>query len=257
MQNHSKRRRGIMSYPRFFVDFDAIGERTVLLDGESAQHISRSLRMREGERIVVCDPDGKEYECILEGFSSETVTAVIDDVRRNVSEPCYKAVVYQACPKSDKMDSIVQKAVELGAGEIVCFMSDRCVARYDGKGFEKKCTRWQKIALEAAKQSGRGVVPKVRWLPDLKSVLGEMNAPDVCFMCYEDEDGLTLKKLVRGAAENACYRFIIGPEGGFSEKEAQTCRENGVFTVGLGKRILRTETASGYVLACLSYEKEL
>lgn len=246
-----------MSYPRFFVDLETIEGNTVTLDGESAQHISRSLRMKAGEKIVVCDSGKKEYECILEDFSPDTVTAKIVDVRRNVSEPEYNAVLYQACPKGDKMDSIVQKAVELGVSEIVAFMSDRCVARYDEKGFEKKCARWQKIAKEAAKQSGRGCVPCVRWLPDLKSAVGEGIKKGICFMCYEDEDALTLKTLLKDSADGADYSFIIGPEGGFSEGEADYCRENGVKTVGLGKRILRTETASGYVLACISYEKEL
>ena len=245
-----------MSYPRFFVGFDSIDESTVVLTGESAQHISKSLRMKAGEIIVVCDTEKKEYECVLEGFTADSVTARIVDVRRNASEPLYNAVVYQACPKSDKMDSIVQKAVELGANGIVAFMSDRCIARYDGKDFEKKCARWQKIAQEAAKQSGRGCVPYVKWLPDLKSVICEVSNSGLGFMCYEDEAALTLKELISGCGQND-FSFIIGPEGGFSEKEAQACRDSGIKTVGLGKRILRTETASGYVLAALSYEKEL
>ncbi|MBQ4117164.1 MAG: 16S rRNA (uracil(1498)-N(3))-methyltransferase [Clostridia bacterium] len=246
-----------MSYPRFFGDFEITDGNTVVIDGESAQHISRSLRMKAGERIVVCDGAEKEYECVLEAFSADSVTAKIVDVSRSVSEPLYRAIVYQACPKSDKMDSIVQKAVELGAHGIVCFMSDRCVARYDEKGFEKKCARWQKIALEAAKQSGRGYIPYVRWLPNLKSVIAEISETGVGFMCYEDEETLTLKEYLSMWQNEENYSFIIGSEGGFSEKEAQMCREGGIKTVGLGKRILRTETASGYVLACLSYEKEL
>lgn len=246
-----------MSYPRFFVDFESIEGSTIVLDGESAQHISRSLRMTAGERIIVCDTKRNEYECVLERFSADSVTARIEDVRRSVSEPCYEAVVYQACPKSDKMDSIVQKAVELGACGIVAFMSERCIARYDAKDFEKKCARWQKIAKEAAKQSGRGCVPYVRWLPDLNSVISEINEKGNGFMCYEDESALTLKEYVLSEENKNSFYFIIGSEGGFSEKEALRCRENGIKTVGLGKRILRTETASGYVLACLSYEREL
>lgn len=246
-----------MSYPRFFDDFEIVDGNTVIIGGESAQHISRSLRMKAGEKIIVCDGSEKEYECVLEDFSSNSVTAKIVDVSRSVSEPSYKAIVYQACPKSDKMDTIVQKAVELGAHGIVCFMSDRCVARYDEKGFEKKCARWQKIALEAAKQSGRGYVPFVRWLSDLKSVIAEMADNGLGFMCYEDEEALNLKELISLSQNEKVFSFIIGPEGGFSEKEAQMCRDSGIKTVGLGRRILRTETASGYVLSCLSYEKEM
>lgn len=246
-----------MSYPRFFANFECMGDGNVVITGESAQHISRSLRMKAGERIVVCDGEKKEYECVLESFSSDSVTAKIVDVRRNASEPLYNAVVYQACPKSDKMDGIVQKAVELGACGIVAFLSGRCVVKYDAKDFEKKCARWQKIAMEAAKQSGRGCVPFVRWLPDLKTAVAEMTEKGTAFMCYEDEDTVTLKELVSGNKGETDYSFLIGPEGGFSEKEAEHCIEKGIRTVGLGKRILRTETASGYVLACLSYEKEL
>ena len=245
-----------MSYPRFFVESEIIDGNSVILGGESAHHISRSLRMKVGERIVVCDEKRNEYECVIESFSSESVVAKIEDVRRSLSEPDYKITLYQACPKSDKMDTIVQKAVELGVNEIVAFLSDRCIARYDSKDFEKKCARWQKIALEAAKQSGRGYVPKVRWLADLKSVISEAGNEQL-FMCYEDEDKITLKQFLKERENEKTFSFIIGSEGGFSPKEADCCRENGVVTVGLGQRILRTETASGYVLSCFAYEREL
>lgn len=246
-----------MSYPRFFVDVDTVEGNVIVLDGESAQHISRSLRMTAGQRIVVCDKTGNEYRCVLGGFTAESVSAVIEDVSRNASEPSYYATVYQACPKSDKMDSIVQKAVELGVSEIVAFMSSRCVVRYDEKDFEKKLARWQKIAAEAAKQSGRGRIPAVRRLGSLKEAVLEINERGGGFMCYEDEEALTLKEYLSESGNGDRLSFVIGPEGGFSPEEADICRRNGIKTVGLGKRILRTETASGYVLACLSYVKEL
>lgn len=246
-----------MSYPRFFVNSEGMEGKSITLSGESAHHISKSLRMKAGERIIVCDSKKNEYECVLEDFSAETVEARIEDVRRCLSEPEYSVVLYQACPKSDKMDTIVQKAVELGVNEIVAFLSDRCIARYDAKDFEKKCVRWQKIALEAAKQSGRGYVPRVRWLADLKSVICEATQEGVAFMCYEDEERITLKQMLNMHDKEKTFSFIIGSEGGFSVKEADYCRENGVLTVGLGSRILRTETASGYVLSCFAYEREL
>lgn len=246
-----------MSYPRFFVDMECIDGNTITLIGESMHHISKSLRMKAGERIIVCDKKKNEYECVLESFSAEEVVARIEDVRRCLSEPEYKVVLYQACPKSDKMDMIVQKAVELGVHGIVAFMSDRCIARYDAKDFEKKCARWQKIALEAAKQSGRGYVPYVRWVTDLKSAVSDAKENGTAFMCYEDEDTLTLKEFYKSKSKENSFSFIIGSEGGFSTKEAEYCRGNGVQTVGLGNRILRTETASGYVLSCIAYEREL
>ncbi|MBR6681989.1 MAG: 16S rRNA (uracil(1498)-N(3))-methyltransferase [Clostridia bacterium] len=246
-----------MSYPRFFVLSEKINGSVITLDGESAQHVSRSLRMRAGEKIVVCDENKNEYECELASFTSDTVEAKIMDMKRSVSEPLYNAVVYQACPKGDKMDSIVQKAVELGACGIVAFVSDRCIAKYDGTSFPKKCARWQKIALEAAKQSGRGSVPFVRWLPNIGAAIEEAAMSNVALVCYEEEDKLTLKELLKKNKGAQSISFIIGPEGGLSANEVDMCREKGIHAVTLGNRILRTETASSYVLSCLSYEMEL
>ncbi len=246
-----------MSFPRFFVDSDFIEGDCVVLVGESANHISRSLRMKAGEKIIVCDKKTNEYECVLDKFSADSVEAKIIDVRRSVSEPTYNVVLFQACPKSDKMDIIVQKAVELGAKGIVGFLSERCVARYDAKDFEKKCIRWQKIALEAAKQSGRGYVPFVMWVADLRTAVEKAKSNGKTFMCYENEEQITLKEYISEHTNESDFSFIIGSEGGFSAEEADYCRENGVTTVGLGNRILRTETASGYVLSCFSYEREL
>lgn len=246
-----------MSYPRFFVDTAGIEGGVISLVGDSMHHISHSLRMKAGERIVVCDSMKNEYECVLEAFSSESVEARIVDVRRSVSEPEYEVILYQACPKSDKMDMIVQKAVELGVHGIVAFVSDRCIARYDAKDFEKKCARWQKIALEASKQSGRGYVPFVKWTSGLKGAVDEAKMHGNAFMCYEDEQTVTLKEYLEKNKKENKFSFIIGSEGGFSQKEAEYCRENGVDTVGLGNRILRTETASGYVLSCISFDREL
>ncbi len=246
-----------MSYPRFFVDLESIKGNIVNITGESARHISKSLRMKPNERIVVCDGNSNEYECVLESFTEESVIAKIEDMRRSVTEPKYEITVYQASPKGDKTDSIVQKGVELGATSIVLFLSDRCIARYDRTSAEKKITRWQKIANEASKQSGRGCVPIVRWLPDLKSVIEECSETDSAFMCYEDEETLGLKEYLSNIKDAESISFIIGPEGGFSKEEAELCKSKGIATVGLGKRILRTETASSFVLSCISYESEL
>ena len=246
-----------MSYPRFFVDFESVNGGTIILGGESARHISRSLRMTVGERIVVCDSEKNEHLCVIRSFSSDQVTVEVESVSKSEAEPCYEAVVYQACPKGDKMDSIVQKAVELGAYGIVAFLSDRCVARYDAAGFEKKCQRWQKIALEAAKQCGRGQVPYVRWLPDLKSVVEEIASSGSGFMCYEDESAVTLKEYEAQNADKKSIGFIVGSEGGFSLNEVEIAREAGMEICGLGKRILRCETAPAFALACLTYKFEL
>ena len=140
-----------MSYPRFFVLSEKINGSVITLEGESAQHISRSLRMRAGEKIVVCDENKNEYECELVSFTADTVSARILEARKNETEPVYRAILYQALPKGDKMEYIVQKAVELGVSEIIPFSCERCISRLDDKSAKRKTERWQKIADGAAK----------------------------------------------------------------------------------------------------------
>lgn len=249
-----------MSYPRFFVTNEAFGDGNVTLKGEAAHHISKSLRMRKGEMIIVCDDAGNEYTCELVAFTDDRVEGKITDMCRSAVEPPYDAVLYQACPKGDKMDTVVQKAVELGAAKIVAFVGQRSIARYDGEGLAKKCARWQKIAEEAAKQSGRGRVPVVTYALDTSQAVGEMTKHDLSFMCYEGKGasfiGNIIKEMPEKKNERPVISFMIGPEGGFSDKEVTLCREAGIHLANLGKRILRTETASGFVLSCLLYEMD-
>ena len=147
--------------PRFFVRDDAISEDSILITGSDALHISRSLRMREGEEITVCDMQRREYRCRLAAFTADTVTAEILSVQESATEPPYHATLYMALPKGDKMELIIQKSVELGVARIVPFASSRSVVRLDRAGGEKKRERWQKIADAAAGQCGRGILPVV------------------------------------------------------------------------------------------------
>lgn len=247
--------------PRFFIEPSQIGiadggKRTVLIMGDDAAHITKSLRMKPGERVTVCDGDLGEYDCVVRE-TGDTVTLDVCAERRSETEPPYFAVVYQALVKGDKFDTVIQKATECGASRIVPFISERCVVRMTPKDAEKKRARWQRIALEAAKQCGRGRVPEVAPLMDFSSAVGEAAKSDAALFCYEDEKGRGLPDALKGDGKPNSISVMIGSEGGFSPAEAAKAAECGMKAVSLGKRILRTETASSFVLACLSYSFEL
>ena len=153
--------KGEENMPRFFVDVNQIGDGEVTLIGDDAHHISRSLRMAAGEEITVCDGNGTEYQCRLTSFLPDHVVAQILDRRETDTEPPYRAEVWQALPKGEKLDSIIQKSVECGAWRISLFESERCIVRVKDGDRDKKGDRRNRIALEAAKQCGRGVIPRV------------------------------------------------------------------------------------------------
>ena len=159
--------------------------------------------------------------------------------------------------KGDKFDTVVQKAVECGVTKIIPFITDRCVVRLDKKGASKKAERWQRIALEAAKQCGRSIIPEIGELMTFKEAIADASNADIPLFCYEAERGYTLSSALADAPEHPAISIVIGSEGGFSIAEAEYAEARGMKSVGLGKRILRTETASSFVLACISYEFEL
>ena len=249
--------------PRFFVRQEQIYGDVVNIVGEDAHHISRSLRMAAGERITVCDMQGNEYDCVLEGFEEKSVTARVIDKRHSENEPACYVKLFQALPKGDKLDSIIQKAVECGVSEIIPFESERCVVRIKSDSEEKKNQRRQRIAAEAAKQCGRSVIPEVKSSVLFSDVLELARTSELCIFCYEGDGTTPLGAILKEEAQKnggelpKNVSIIIGSEGGFSQNEAQRCRELGMRMTGLGKRILRTETASGFVLACLVCFSEL
>lgn len=257
--------------PRFFVRADAISEDSILITGSDALHISRSLRMREGEEITVCDMRRLEYRCRLAGFTAETVTAEILSVQACATEPPYFATLYMALPKGDKMEWIIQKSVELGVSKIVPFASSRSVVRLDHTAGEKKRERWQKIADAAAGQCGRGILPEVtapvRFEDALHEAAGSKEKGGLSFFCYEGETASenALPKLLQNARSELRgdadavpnLSFFVGAEGGFAVEEVEKAKAAGLPSVGLGPRILRCETAPLLVLSCLSYAFEL
>ncbi len=247
--------------PRFFVDVNQIVNGEVTLTGDDAHHVSRSLRMAAGEQITVCDGNGMEYRCELTAFLPDHVRGRILEQRAAETEPPYQATVWQALPKGEKLDTIIQKSVECGAVEISLFESERCIVR--AKDGDRKGDRRNRIALEAAKQCGRGIIPKVTASVTFREAVREASKADLALFCYEGEGTRPLPEVVKSFRE--CFQsetvpkitVMVGSEGGFSKLEAEYAQECGMKPVGLGKRILRTETAAAFVLGCLSYEMEL
>ncbi len=249
--------------PRFFVNTEKIHEGTVTFTGNDAHHISRSLRMAAGESVTVCDGQGTEYQCELTEFLPDCVRATVLSSEPSRTEPPFRATVYQALPKGEKLDSIIQKSVECGACEIALFESERCIVRIKDGEKDKKGERRQRIALEAAKQCGRGVIPTVSAPVSYRQMLTRAASADLALFCYEGEGTESLVEVVRGykATQKTeslpSVSIVVGSEGGFSESEAAEARKSGMKLVGLGPRILRTETAAAFVLGCLVYELEL
>ena len=229
----------------------------ITVTGDDARHISKSLRMAVGDTVMICDMQKNEYECTIESFIDGDVQLRAVRVSQNDTEPTHKAYLYQALPKGDKFDVIVQKAVEMGVHEIVPFVSERCIVR---EAKANKLERWRRIAYEAAKQCGRGIIPQVREPLTYDAMLSECASDGFGFMCYEGDGTLPLVRLLdetENGKPHGTLRFIIGSEGGFSLDETERAKAKGLRLAGLGKRILRCETASGFVLAVLAARYEL
>ena len=249
--------------PRFFIRNEQIDNNMIKIIGDDAFHISRSLRMAAGEHITACDEKGMEYDCILERFEPDSVSAKICDVRESEVEPPFFAHVYQGLPKGDKLETVIQKAVECGASSVTPFESEFCIAKSKPEAEEKRKDRRNKIAAEAAKQCGRAVLPRVGSTLSFKEMLDEAKKVDLVLFCYEGEGTVPLGRAIENLPElikekgKINISVIVGSEGGFSENEVKAIKDAGFMPCGLGKRILRTETASSFVLSCIVYETEL
>ena len=223
--------------PRFFVNEKP--EEMYVITGEDATHIGRSLRMKPGEELTLCF-DGYDYFGVIDKITDNEVFVNIRYNSLSKSEPDVFLTLFQAIPKGDKMEMIIQKAVELGASRIVPVLTDRCVSRPDEKSFAKKLSRYQKISESASKQSGRGIIPEITGILNVKQAAEELSKCDVALVCYE-KGGISLNDA--GLEKGKSIGVFIGSEGGFEEKEVQICIEKGAKAVGLGNRILRCETA--------------
>ncbi len=243
---------------QFFVEPGQIRDKEVIITGSDVNHIRNVLRMRPGEEIAVSNGiDGREYRCGIERFTEDKVICTLRFVKEDGVELPSRIFLFQGLPKADKMELIVQKAVELGAYEVIPVAARRCVVRLDAKKAAAKIGRWQGIAEAAAKQSKRGVIPNVHSVMNMREAVAYAGTMDIRVIPYELAEDMGHTRDVIGAVEpGKDIAVFIGPEGGFEECEVQMAMEAGIEPITLGKRILRTETAGLTVLSWLMYHLE-
>lgn len=222
---------------KLFVDF--IPENKIILDEEQSRHIAKSLRMKVGDMLMLTCGDGFDYGCIIDEITANEVILSVCYKQANNSEPSVKVSLYQGVPKGDKLEDVIQKCTELGIHDITPVITHRSVSHPDEKAARKKQVRYQKIALEAAQQSGRGIVPEIRQMTSLKNAVENDNA-QLKILFYEG-GGESLKSLIPKDINSVS--IYIGPEGGFEKSEVELIKSKGGEIASLGARILRTQTA--------------
>lgn len=243
---------------QFFVDPGQIRGTKVTITGKDVNHIKNVLRMKKGEKISVSNGfDGKEYQCEIEELLDDVIICTLFRMKDESSELPSRVYLFQGLPKSDKMELILQKAVELGVYEVIPVSCKRAVVKLDEKKEKSKLIRWQGIAEAAAKQSKRGIIPEVKNVMTMKEAISYSKCCPVRMIPYEHAEGIDKTKEIIGALKpGEDIAVFIGPEGGFEESEIEEAMENGIAPVTLGKRILRTETAGMTVLSWIMYQLE-
>ena len=236
--------------PRFFCE--NISKNTFSVEGEDAKHIVKVLRYNNGDKIILCDMKGTDYLGEITNADPLCVSGNILQSCPCENEPNINLRLYMAMPKGDKSEFIVQKATELGTTEIIFMLTHRCVSRPDTKSFKKKLERYNKIAFEAAKQSQRGIIPKVRGLLSYNEALAECK--DFTKILFYEHSDAPLKSLLKNSSKNIAV--FIGSEGGFEENEVELAKKAGAVSASLGKRILRCETAPIASISAIMYEKD-
>ena len=241
---------------QFFVDDTQISETDIVIEGSDVNHIKNVLRMKCGEKIRISSATGRNFFCNIAEISGELVRAeILEELEDNTEFPC-KIYLFQGLPKSDKMEFIVQKAVELGVHEIIPVSMKNCVVKLDEKKAASKVNRWQEIAKSAAKQSKRSLIPSVVMPLSYKLAVERAKELDIVLVPYENERGMQATREVIAAIEpGQSIGIFIGPEGGFDSSEIEFVRED-AHLISLGNRILRTETAGLATLAMLIYQLE-
>lgn len=240
--------------PRFFVKSNQIKQDNIEILGEDIKHIKNVLRKNIGDKIEICDSEsGKSYNCeITQLYDNSILTHIIEEYPEISSS--IQVDIFQGLPKSDKMELIIQKSVELGVNKIIPVSMKRCVVKLDNKESVKKIARWQKISESAAKQCGRNNIPEISNVITLKDI--DVSQYDVLIVCYENEKVNTLKAELAKINTDSEIKIgvVIGPEGGLDEQEVELLKNNGAKIVTLGNRILRTETVALNILSILMYQ---
>lgn len=246
--------------PKFFVN--KVENNQIIINGEDVNHIKNVLRKKAEDTLEICNNQTQEnFLCKIEIIKNEEVICnIIEKIQKSV-EPKTYVHIYQGLPKSDKMELIIQKAVELGVSEITPTNMTRCIVKLNGKDEKKKIERWQKISEVAAKQCGRGIIPQINNIISVKDVCNLCNKYDILLVAYENEKENTLKKEIDNIKNTFTKKeisigILIGPEGGIDENELEKLRESGAKIVTLGKRILRTETVALNIISIIMYEFE-
>lgn len=241
----------------FFVTTDQVREDAIYIEGSDVNHMKNVLRMKPGERLYVSDGDNHKYLCTVEQYEAGTAILRIEEKEEGNAELPSRIYLFQGLPKSDKMELIIQKAVELGVYRVIPVTTRRCVVKLDEKKAAKKVMRWNEIARSAAKQSGRGIVPEVSSVVSYQEALNSAAELDVVLIPYELAEGMEdTRKVIGQIKEGQSVGIFIGPEGGFEKEEVEFAEEAGAKEITLGKRILRTETAGLTVLSILMYHLE-
>ncbi len=239
---------------RFFVGPEQIGASEIRLTGGDVNHIRNVLRMAPGDQLVAGSPDGREYTCYIEEITDQEVTAHIMYVQDTQAELPSRICLFQGLPKGDKMEWIIQKAVELGVYEVIPVETLRTVVKWDEKKAARKTARWQQIAESAAKQSGRGFVPRIHPVISFTQALEYGKECQVRWLPYERAEGMEdVRKRLGSLRPGQDVAIFIGPEGGFDEREVAQAQEQGYAPITLGRRILRTETAGLALLSVLMF----
>ena len=250
--------------PKFFVDENQIVDDKIKIVGNDVNHIKNVLRKKEKDSLVICNTSNeKDYLVdILKIKDEEIECKIVEELLDNV-ESNIKVTIMQGLPKSDKMELIIQKSVELGAYDITPVEMKRCVVKLTEKDKQKKIIRWQKISEVASKQCGRNIIPKINEVTSIKNICNLIKQYDIVLVAYENESKTTIKeelqeiKKMYNSEEIIKIAVIIGPEGGIDEEEIELLRNNGAKTITLGKRILRTETVALNILSVIIYELEI
>ncbi len=239
---------------KFFINKEHIIGEKLYITKDDVNHIYRVLRLNKDDIIIVSDRKGKEYISRIIEINKQTVICEIVEAFDNLSEPPVKIILYQGLPKAQKMELIIQKGVEIGICKIQPVITQRVIVKTEGKDITNKLERWRKISEEAAKQSNRGIIPEVLEPITFDEAIEEIKSLDLSIVPYEKEKSNGLKKILLDNSNAKNIGVIIGPEGGFDEFEIDKCIKNGVLSVTLGPRILRTETAGIAVSSMILYQ---
>lgn len=241
----------------FFVTPGQVEGDRIYIEGSDVNHMKNVLRMKIGEQAEISDGNNLRYLCEVAAYEAERAVLVIREKKEADTELSSRLYLFQGLPKSDKMELIVQKAVELGAYEIVPVATKRCVVKLDAKKAAKKTERWNSISESAAKQAGRSRIPKVADVVSFSEALAQAADLDVVLIPYELAEGMEeAREIIRSIRPGQSVGIFIGPEGGFEQEEVAEAVRAGAKAVTLGRRILRTETAGLTMLSVLMFALE-